>query len=700
MAYVTTYTANFTNELGEEVEVLIQQKDGLATNAINYEVTQLEIDTNGEEQSPFDCILSKQLTLGIYVPEGDTSLEWDTLFASNYDDWKVIVTIDGARKEFEGFLVPEEGQTPFHDKPYVITLKATTGISLLKGVPLTDVNGDNFDGEHTLIEYIAGALKKTLLDLPIRCYCSYFNIGILDKDDSINNDMFSQIYLDYRTFLNNPVEFMSCYDALVLLLNKFCTIEQWNGMWQIACIADKQYLRGEEFYVDYDSDGTNPTGAQVTENYAEVGYQKPLFPIGEDQIRSGKFAIKSVRTQFEFKVWPELPKNNKFERGAQTGSGTNPDTTTFKTFAIDDWEQGEVDLFDLPHPAMSPVAEKFYRKSSYNDYGVEISREIIGETIATDDINHSFWLRSEGIPINVGDKIKFSLQKKFDNDFGSGGSSVFTIPAVIYIVVGGSAYYLDNNIGGNQTGIGRWKLAANLAGQLIIQIAAGGNTTTYSSIDVSSEASPFDGTLYIALQVDGPIANTGTNQYYKDISVEYIPFIAGGYLPVKGEFYERIQTVNLPDKVQDKVQLCDSPKKVLQGSLLFDNGGASGVLTQQNWYRFNTIASPNPGPEAFGFMDLLNMARLNYQWRRFQSVAGTFSGLSYEPENNSSVRYPMGFHKRYRLSDLPDERYFILVAPMKQDLIKGHTNVTFQEVWKDSNDGTQLDTSQDLKFIF
>lgn len=699
MAYFTKYTCNFTNQLDEEVEVLIQQKDG-SGYAVNYPCEQLDITTNGEEQSPFDCILAKQLTLVMHIPESDTDMDWDTLLASNYDDWKIIVTINNTRKEFDGFLVPEEGSVPFRDKPYSITLKATTGLALLKGVPLTDVNGDNFNGEHTLIEYIAGALKKTGLELPIRCYSTYFNISILDKDDSIDNDMFGQIYLDYRTFQKNAVEFVSCYEALLIILNKFCTLEQWNGYWQIAAIADKQYLRGDNFCVDYDENGENPSGFQVTENYAEVGTYRPLFAIDGDQLRSGKFAIKSARTKYDFKIWPELPKNNKFERGTQIGSGTNPDTTTYKTFSIDDWQQGQVDLFDLPHPSMSSVSQKFYRKSSYNAYNVEVEREIIGETISTDDDNHSFWLRSEGIPVNKGDKIKVSLQKKFDNDFGDGGSSVFTIPAVVYLVVGSNAYYLDNNIGGSQTGVGRWKLAVNLAGQLIIEIAPGGNTTTYSSLDVLSEAIPFDGVLYLALSVDGPIANTGTNQYYKDITVEYQPFVAGGYIPVKGEYYERMQSVSLPDVIDEEISICDSPKKVLQGSLLFDNGGTSLVLTQQNWYRFNTIASPNPGPEAFGFMDLLNLARLNYQWRRMQSIEGTFLGLSYEPQNDPDNKMPVGFHKRYRLTDLPDERYFVLVAPLKQDLIKGTTNATFLEVSKDGDDGTQLDTAQELKYIF
>lgn len=700
MAYVTTYTVNFTNQLDEEVEVLIQEKDGTATDPINYECEQLEITTNGEEQSPFDCILAKQLTLVFHVPEGDTAMDWSTLLASNYDDWKIIVTINGTRKEFEGFLVPEEGSVPFHDKPYSITLKATTGVALLKGVALTDVNDDNFNSEHTLIEYIAGALKKTGLALPIRCYCSYFNIAILEKGASLDNDLFGQIYLDYRTFLKDATTFVSCYDALKIILDKFCTLEQWNGMWQIACIGDKQYLRGDGFYVDYDENGENPAGAQVTENYAEVGTYKPLFAIDNDQVRSGKFSIKSARTEYEYKVWPEIPKNNVFERGTQIGSGTNPDSTTYKTFSINDWNQGEVDLFDLPNPAMSSVSQKFYRKSSYNSFGIEVGREIIGETISTDDLNHSFWLRSEGIPINKGDKIKFSLQKKFDNNFGSGGSTVFTIPAVLYIATASTAYYLDNNIDGHQTGVGRWRVAVNLAGQLIVEYPPGSNTTEYASLEVTSEAAPVDGTFYIALSVDGPIANTGANQYYKDITLEYLPFVAGGYIPVKGDYFERTQSIALPDIIEEDVKISDSPKKVFQGSLLFDNGGSSLILTQQNWYRYNTIASPNPGPELLGFKDLLNLARFNFQWRRMQSVSGTFRGLSYEPQNDIDNKLPISFHIRYRLTDLPDERYFVLVAPLKQDLIKGTTNVTFLEVSKDGDDGTQLQTAQELKYIF
>lgn len=680
MAYFTKYTCNFTNQLDEEVEVLIQQKDG-SGYAVNYPCERLEITTNGEEQSPFDCILAKQLTLVMHIPESDTDMDWDTLLASNYDDWKIIVTINNTRKEFEGFLVPEEGSVPFRDKPYSITLKATTGIALLKGVSLTDVNGDNFNGEHTLIEYIAGALKKTGLNLPIRCYSSYFLNANNNKTAGLEYDMFGQIYLDYRTFLKNPLDFISCYEALQLILNKYCTLEQWNGYWQICNIADKQYLTGDNFYVDYDENGENPIGAQVTEGYAEVGKYKPLFAIAGDQLRSGKFAIKSARTQYDYKVWPEVPKNNKFEKGTQTGSGSNPDGTTYKTFTIDGWMYGTKNTPSLP--SLGATTDTAYRTSTYDVFGIEKNREITLEDFTSGEKI----LQSDPIPVAIGDKFKIDVDIMYIGG-GSGTRNVF----YAYIIEDGTGvkYFLHHAYSGSVLLKPVWSVGVSNAIQ-----AQSDDFSQWQSVNSEASAIPVNGTMYLAFA-----ANVDSvHPIFRNFTFEYLPFIAGGYLQVKGDYYLRSQSVSLPDIAEDNVKLSDAPRKLLQGAMLFDNGGTSKVLTLL-WYRFHSIATPNPTGEEKGFKDLLNLARLNYQWRRMQSIEGTFLGLSYEPQNDPDNKMPVGFHKRYRLTDLPDEGYFVLVAPLKQDLIKGTTNATFLEVSKDGDDGTQLDTAQELKYIF
>lgn len=702
MAYELYYTAHFTNEQSQSVEISIYKKDAAPPGTVeNYEVTKCETTDTGddEEEGKYNCLIWRELLLSFDVREGQ-SLTWETFIDAEHDTWKVIVSIDG-EYYFHGFITPDEGNAPFQDKPYDVNIRATNGMRLLKDVPLVDVNGEPFDGDHALIEYIAGALKQTGLDLPIRIYCGYFHASMLNKASSLDLDMFQQTDLNYRTFQKDPTTFVSCFDALLIIFNKFCTGEYWNGMWLFSSIAEKQYTpSGDRYNVDYDADGNVIGGNIDTRNYGRIGKQMEIYPINETQSIYARFAAKTVNTRYMYHSWPEMPKNNKFERGTQIGTGTDIDGNTYKDFDVPDWEQGNVDLFDVPHPVITPSTPQFFRRSTYNAFGVEINREIIGETDPADDGNHAQWLRSEGLPVNKGGKIRFTIDKRFDNDFGDPTDFVFTRPAVIYLVVGSTAYYLDIENGGstgsglNLSALGSWNEAANLGGELALQFPPGSDTREYASLTAESEPIPHDGMLYIALAVNGPIGTTGTNQYHKNINLEYLPFIADGYIQVRGDMWARTQTATFPDVVDEEVNISDSRIRILKGALLFND-----QLTDPAWYRHGPVSTPNILSESRHFKELLNIGRYNHAYRRMYALEGDFNGLNWAPENDDLIKRPIGFFWMYREVDMAEPRDFVLVPPLKMDLIRGWINVNLVEVKKDSNDGTQEGTAE-FKYIF
>ena len=154
MPYYTHYTANFTNERNQLVAVTIQRKDTPASAQQRFPVTKLEINSDSSEGT----IIASELLIGLWIEDG-SEVTWETFLVSNYDEWYVIVEIDGNR-HFEGFLMPEEGSTDFQSRPYEITMRASNALKLLKQVSLTDLNGDEFDGTVSLIEYVAACLQK------------------------------------------------------------------------------------------------------------------------------------------------------------------------------------------------------------------------------------------------------------------------------------------------------------------------------------------------------------------------------------------------------------------------------------------------------------------------------------------------------------------------------------------------------------
>lgn len=706
MAYELYYTAHFSNEESQTTELFIYKKDAAPPDIVeNYELVECELNDNSEGQSKYECVITRELVFTIQVRESE-SITWETFIASQHDEWKVELLIDG-QYYFQGFITPDEGNAPFLDKPYDVVFKATNGLSLLKGQSVSKVDGDNFDQDHFLIEYIAGALKKTGLDLPIKIYCGYFHASMLNKGNGLDNDMFQQTLLNYGDFQSSATTFISCYDALKFIFDKFCTVEYWNGYWRITCIAEKQYNPNPDgrYYVDYDSDGVVIAGGIDTDNYGRIGKQMDLYPINETQEIFSKFAVKSVTTRFMYEVRPEIPRNNKFEYGTEFETGDAEDVDdidgdgniteiigTYKKYTIDDWDLGKIDLTDAPDFPLTTPDGIAYRRSVFNDFGVEIDRAVVVETPATG----IHWLRSEGVPVTRGSKIKLSLQKKFTNDFTT-SSETFTIAARVYLIPDGSTtdyYSMHNDVAGAATNVGRWKFEGSTPpSQLIITYVEDQNSTKYASLNVESLAIPVNGIVYIAFECSSS-GSPGPEHWYKDFEFEYIPFTAGGYLKVKGDYVKTSQSAIFPDVIDEEVLISDSLHRVVKGALLFND-----QLTDPAWYRHGPVSDPNVLDETRAFKELLNKGRFNNAYRRMYALSGDLNGLNWSPENDSGNKRPIGFYTKYREVDMTSVRDFVLAPPLKMDIGKGRIVANLIEVFNSSADGTQEGTTE-TKFIF
>jgi len=696
MAYSATYKVHFTNEQNQEVLATIYKKDGPTVSPVpEYMCSSFELSDKSEGQTKYDStIITRELTLSIWSDIND-AITWETFITAEHDEWKIVVLVDGL-KYFEGFITPDEGNALFQDKPYEVIIRATNGLSLLKDIKLVDINGAQFTGDHTLIKIIAGALKQTLLDLPIRVRCGYFNTQMNDKADGLNYDMFAQTQLNYRTFQASPTTFVSCYDALMLILDKFCRLEYWNGYWQIKAVGELQFVAAVgDYYVDYDSNGDNPVGAKETENHGQIGKAVDIYPINEDQQIYSRFAIKSAKTIYNYEVWLELPKNNKFERGTAIPGSTgtvyqtdeNGDDTatvigTYQDYTIPDWDNGTFN-----NPPLLPPIDSAWRRSSYNQFGIEINREIVISKSTT----NTQVIQSEGLPVYVGDKVSLSLDFKLSFNFGA---QLTIAVATVYIVpnAGGNYYFWRDGAGVTN----RWRRNGAAVESIFLEYADGtDHTKIYKSVNLTSQPIPVDGTMYIQL-INVMDNNTPNMAFFRNFDFQYYPFISGGYIQVKGDYWFRDQNKVFPDVAEDEVKISDSPKKLLKGALLF-----GGQLTTPTWYRYGYVPFPILF-ESRHFKELLNIARFNNSYRRMYALEGTFNGLNFSPQNNQLVKYPIGFHKRYRLMDITPKRDFVLVPPMKMDLIKGWVNLNLVEVINTANtdDGQQLGSHQSFNYIF
>lgn len=686
MAYGLRYQGVMKNELQQMVTVKLMLQDYVGDpEAFIFKADSSVVLTDTSDEN---AIIAREALMKIWA-EISSSITWETFLSGSYDQWQCIIDIDGALV-FEGYLTPEEGSSPFLPKPYEVTLTATNGLKLLKDVPFTGLSGEAIKGKYLLSDILCAALLKTQLSLPVRIYGSLSNEDMQDRTDDINATYWNQAKEDHRTFMKNATEFMSCYDVILKLIQHHSRLFYFKGMWVIFLTAESQYAPGGLFYTDFTSAGVLIGGAQDTEDIATIGSAEPVFPINEDASISSLYPIKFAKTNYKYSVWPEIPLNNKFSRGTLIGTGSAVDadgnTYNYEDYEIDDWQKVMVDItVTPPNFTFNPVEGAIYVRRSYNVYGIELRREVFFETPTTPSPGGGYekWLLAERLPVNQGDKIKIGASVKFDNDFTGAGDSFAIIGRVYLIPDSGTDYYaLDNHQSGTETSFGRWVKESNTPPNFIsVDMPADSDSTKYKNQTVTSDTIPANGTLYIALQHSNDGTNAGGNMWFTAFEFEYIPFVAGGYVPIEGDYWQHTQTANQLDKDEDDIEISDTIIRVLQGCF-FNLDGLTA--TTPTWKRLGVTESRH-------FKEIINLARFNLGYRRFKRIEGAFVGLMYSQTGNQ----PLSYHKNYLFTNLPTPAQFILTAGMTMDLGTGEVKATFEEVLTPSlteNIGARMDT--------
>jgi hypothetical protein len=675
MAYVDTYQVNVLNRLANRVVVTFSKKDGDAESVTTFKCTKLNLAYKAAE-GKFTPIFGASLEVELFVGQNDED-PWVEFAQAEKDTWKVVATYDN-NPLFYGYVVPEESAIPLRAKPYTVKVTASDGLGLIKTEDLIKPDGSAFNTHHSIISYLAAALQQTGLELPIRVYDNVYHASFSNRDDDYKWDFFGQACLEYRTFLKDPVTFVDAYSAIELILKENYRLFQWNGQWTIIRLGMLQYTPFVGYYTIYDKDGLNPVGYEYLDNYGTFGRNQLTYAINKEQRKTIKQATKDCKITFKYNVWPELPKNVKLERGELIS-----DEGTVKTYQIDDMTFGKFNgtptALNLL-PDLQAASTSAYRKSTFNDYGDEISREIIMEEPRLSDGAFRNILMTEGIPVIAGDKIKVSFDFKSSLSSSTGSVSVCTV--MLISADGNSMIYVDNQ-GTDGSGPFKWQQDTTLG---LVNYQYVNNLNEYAGFQIEPDEIPFSGTLYVGLCTQGFV---GHQAYFKNLNVDYKPYVAGGYLQVKGDYWRVTQEINYPGKSEEEVYVSDNIHKVFKGTLL----DLSGNPLTSDFYRLGLS-------ESLHYKQITAMNRFNMIHRRMLHIEGSFKGITFAPQNNINGQMPIGLHKQYRYTFAETDQRFILSAPLDIDLRNGWINARFEEIYAESkNDGTTSGTHL-YKFLF
>ena len=702
MAYHLHHTVQFYNCLNEKLFIELYKKDVepdevtvLLANAFSVQYPTGNGETFGE--TIISC--EAKLNLTLYPEDAQT---FDDFIVTFPDEWKMIVYNDDL-VVFAGFLTPGEGRAEFQDKPYDISLSAVDGIGLLKGVPLTKDDGTTFTGVNLIIDYVIAILNKTGLGLNLRLFSNIVEQSMNDRTQNEQADTFNQTGLHARTFQKNPTEYYDCYTCLERLLNEYFCVYQWHGKWVVLRIGELQANVGVKiWHSEYDTSGEIVEVSQNLYNPAAVGRDKLVHPVEVGQNIGSNYAVKSSRYTYTYTPWPELPTNNKFERGTfitggsgnvyekdQNGDDTATQIGTFQDYFIDDWLfgtffAGPTAIANLPVLGAG-IDFPGWRRTSVNQYGVELDREVLIEKTTTE----TQVLQSEGIPVYAGDKLNINFDFKLSFNFND-QLNIAAVQVYIKPTSGGFPYWWRDGAGITN----QWRRnGASPEAIFVNYFDSSEKTKVYKSTSLESQPIPSDGIAYV--QLLAVMDDSTPNQtYFRNFNLEYLPFIAGGYLRVKADYAQTSQSVNLKDTIEEEVFVSDSPKKVLQGALYREN---LTDLTTPTWHRYGV-------DEQRHFKELGELARFNNNSRRMWKIDGQFDGLKYTPADNGTVLEPLSFHRHFTFPDsgLLNGRLFVLVPPLTLNYSEGRADMNFIEVLQEgSDDGNNTgDSHTPIQYIF
>lgn len=247
---------------------------------------------------------------GLNIDELQTASDMDFLV-----QWYVENTL-----QWQGFLVPDGIQRQLESDPYIVEIKATDGLNLLRGIRF---NYRNYSGGRAIINNMLDILQgdlaqgRTRSPLPVRWICTLTNPAY-PGEDIINTD---ELSIDYRSIIDydqldetSPLLQQVKQYSYWLIENEMRAIGarlyQAGGRWVIERVND--VITGIYDWTEIDSSNTVTTGSVDVNKTINRGGDYAF--INEDAIVMVEPGIKSVKVIYDQVMNPKgIVPNGDFE---------------------------------------------------------------------------------------------------------------------------------------------------------------------------------------------------------------------------------------------------------------------------------------------------------------------------------------------------------------------------------------------------
>ena len=410
MAYADKYKITFASK-ANKTPYLYLQEDGYTGPLIEYQGISLECQYIPSSDDPFEVVYASQISVAIDVTE-------DMINMPNFatlDDRKYFAKLYlDTDLQFFGFTLSDSVQISFNTGTREISFDAVDGIGLMQNIEYPVDAATNINSLNTLIQFISTALNT--LDFPITpniiTVCSIYAQEMETRADHSYADPFAQTYLPIRTFLNDALTYVSCYDVMYTILKSFaCRFFIANGKWYIININD--IASDNVYYTEYDHNA-NVVGSGTMNTLSEIqGYTGNT---------SNVYFIDSAQTKILRKGY------NKIIAPIEVTSSTNylsngnlrPLTGSLPTH----WEAGNTtgSTYEiLPNTVDSSSIFKLFKRNTASSY---------------------VYVRNVSLPkVNGGDRLKFTWTYFSQDVTGTRGV------ALVWMRCGSIYYFWNGDLG-------------------------------------------------------------------------------------------------------------------------------------------------------------------------------------------------------------------------------------------------------------
>lgn len=507
-----------------------------------------------------------------------------------------------------------------------------------------------FDDKVTLAFILEQCLWATGLELNTNVWGR-----IIEQNQNETTSFIDQTLIDPQTFLVNATMFMNCYEVLEWIMKTFkMSCFQALGSWQIMRWDELRYYTNTMLAYVYDTDFSmideismdNVFTAGIGElTVAETGLLHKIM---------GPYQF--VRETFNYQQPGRLLRNYDLQEiGAllnTSTTGSGPTLQTTNEYEAIWWVDSDLDV----------TASVFFIRVVLDNLGNEIDRYLV----VKDDGVVSYQIEA-----NAGDVLSYSYQwRTEDSQAGVVGYSV------IVKLDDGVNTRFAREPGAPVTEPG-WAMGPGWTSDIL----SGDNSNVWHSVDIQTEPIPFDGLIYVYLPV-GDLAGGDNGTYYKDIRLQYTPFINQS-TKIIGQTHQSEQAAGKQNE-DEGIFIDDSPRNAIAGTLFLNS--VTGVLQDRT-----TLWGHPYLTQALKLGEIITFEQLF--WRRVPRtiLEGSFKGLTNPPNHISMLSV-------FKYTFFPDLN--LVPGTMEIDYRNNRFTGTLWEIWNDNEVDADLSSTYIFKYLY